>query len=266
MWHRHWSLTFNPFDERRPTFVPAPSHAEARARLIHTIESASRSARLIAGPGLGKSIVLGRAIEATRSPARRFARVSGLADGQAWIASLVERLGGRVATDAPRGQAWKALGEAARLCRWQGLHLVIVVDDCQALDQPGERLDLERLDHLDLDPSARLTILRIGRPDGLEPGPTSWDLAIRLEALTRSEAAGYLAAKLEKAGRVEPVFTPRAMTRLHAHSGGIPRGLDRLAGFALIAGADRGLEIISPEVVDSTASECLGDAIFTGMA
>ena len=192
--------------------------------------------------------------------------MSGLSDGPGWIGSLVAKLGGRIAADASRGPAWKALVESARLCRWQGLHLVIAVNDCHALEESPDRLDLERLDHLDLDPSARLTVLRIGRPDGSDPGPTTWDLAIRLARLTRSEAVGYLGAKLEMAGRTDPTFTPRAMTRLHAHSGGIPRGLDRLASFALIAGADRGLEIVTPEVVNSVASECLGDRLLSETA
>jgi hypothetical protein len=37
---------------------------------------------------------------------------------------------------------------------------------------------------------------------------------------------------------------------------GIPRGLDRLGSLALMAGALRGLEIITPEVVEGAAREC----------
>ncbi len=260
MWQRHWSLTRDPFDGRRPCFAATPTHEEALARLVHTIEAAGRSARLIAGAGLGKSTVLGRAIEATRSPTRRFARAIGPADGPSLFATLAVGLGARVAPDASRGVAWRALVDAARLCRWQGIHVVVAVDDSQALGSPADRLDLERLDHLDPDPAARLTVLRVGRPAPLDESgsePDDWGLAIRLAPLTRSEASGYLAAKLEAAGRPDPTFTPKAVTRLHALAGGVPRGLDRLAGLALMAGAVRGLEIVSPEVVEAAARECL---------
>jgi MSHA biogenesis protein MshM len=262
MWQRHWSLARDPFDDRRPSFVATPTHKEAVARLVHTIESGGRSARLVAGPGLGKSTVLSRAIEATRNPGRRFARAGGLADGPCLWSTLAAGLGGRVARDASRAEAWRVLVESARLCRWQGVHIVIAVDDSQALGSTADRLDLERLDHLDPDPAARLSVLRVGRPAALnESGPAliDWGLSIRLMPLTRGEAASYLAVKLEAAGRPEPTFTPRALTRLHSLSGGVPRGLDRLAGLAMIAGAVRGLEVIPPEVVDAAAGECLDD-------
>ncbi len=258
MWQRHWNLDRDPFDGRRADFAATPTHAEAVARLVHTIESAGRSARLVAGPGLGKSTVLARAIEATRGPTRRFARATSPGDGAGLFASLAAGLGRRVDPDAGRSAAWRALVDSTRLCRWQGVHVVLAVDECQSLAEAGDRLDLERLDHLDPDPGALLTVIRVGRPSPDPEGvatATDWGLAIRLGPLARSEAAGYVAAKLEAAGRPEPTFTPRALTRLHALSGGVPRGLDRLAALALMAGAVRGLEIVPPEVVDAVARE-----------
>src|SRR5437763_8435285 len=109
MWQRHWSLVRDPFDDRPRSFASTPTHDEAVARLVHTIESSGRSARLVAGPGLGKSTVLARAIEATRSPTRRFARASGLADGPCLLASLATGLGARVGRESSRSQAWRVL-------------------------------------------------------------------------------------------------------------------------------------------------------------
>ncbi len=260
MWQRHWNLDHDPFGARRPGFVATPTHSEAVARLAHTIETAGRSARLVAGAGLGKSTVLARAIEATRAPTRRFARATGPVDGADLFATLAAGLGSRSGLDAGRAEAWRALVEAARLCRWQGIQVVLAVDDCRALATPADRVDLERLEGLDPDPAARLTVIRLGRPElGPEDEPTraDWGLLIRLDPLTRSESASYVEAKLGAAGRPEATFTPRALTRLHALSGGVPRGLDRIAGLALMAGAVRGLEVVPPEVVDAAARECL---------
>ena len=264
MWKRHWSLDRDPFDDRGAAFVALPGHVEAVSRLVHAIESAGRSARLVAGPGLGKSMVLARALEATRSPTRRVARSIGPGDGAELFASLARGLGARVTPGLARGAAWRILAESARLCRWQGLHVVLSVDDSHELADPSDRRDLDRLDHLDPDPSTRLTILRVGREasrgrdeSNLGASAGDWGLAIRLNSLTRSEASDYLAARLEVAGRPEPAFTPRALTRLHALSGGVPRGLDRLATLALMGAAVRGLEMVPPEVVDASARECL---------
>ena len=101
--------------------------------------------------------------------------------------------------------------------------------------------------------------MQVGRgPAEGMPDPGPWGLAIRLQPLTRSEAERFLTAKLAAAGRDEPAFTPRAITRLHALSAGVPRGLDRLASLALMAGAVRRLEMIPAEVVEGVARECVG--------
>jgi type II secretory pathway predicted ATPase ExeA len=137
------------------------------------------------------------------------------------------------------------------------LHVVLAVDDCHHLTDPADRLDLERLVHLDTHPRARLTVVRVGRgPADPEDEACPWGLAIRLRPLTHSEAGRFLTAKLAAAGRAAPTFTPRAVTRLHALSAGVPRGLDRLASLSLMAGAVRGLEMIPAEVVEGVAREC----------
>jgi MSHA biogenesis protein MshM len=263
MWLRHWGLARDPFGEDRrfsaSSFAAIPAHHEAVARLTHTIETAGRSARLIAGAGLGKTTVLERSLAAARSPTRRIARATNPIDGTSLIATLAEGLGARVGAGAGRALGWRSLVDAARLCRFQGIHVVLVVDGCHMLADPVDRLDLDRLPHLDPDPASRLTVLRVGRPDphpGAIDPPPEWELAIRLAPLTRADAASYLDAKLTSAGRPGPTFTPRAFTRIHALSGGVPRGIDRLAQLALMAGALRGLEMVPPEVVDGSAREC----------
>ncbi len=142
-----------------------------------------------------------------------------------------------------------------RLCRVQKLAVVLLVDDCHTLP-PSDRDDLDRLAGLDPHPGALLSIVRLGRPSAHTPAPVPWELTIRLEPLSRDEANDYLHAKLAAAGRPDPIFTARAVSRLHALAGGIPRGLDRLATLALLAGALQRQEEIGPDLVDHVAAEC----------
>ncbi len=258
MWKRHWRLTRDPFLDGAPPFVRTAPHREAVARFVHTIESGQRRAIVQAAPGRGKTVVLARALAETRSPARRAALVSSPTDGISLLSTLAERLGIRAAPGADRASAWKALTDAVRLCRWQRLQVVLAIDDAQDLIAPTDRLDLDRLVHLDPHPESRLTVLAAFRTseEDEEARTSPWDLLIRLPALTRSETEQYVAAKLAAAGRAEPTFTPRALHRLHAVSAGVPRGVDRLASLALMAGAVRGLEMVSPEIVEGVAREC----------
>ncbi len=256
MWTRHWGLSRDPFLDAGSPYVPTAPHEEAVARLSHTIETGQRLAILRAAAGQGKTTVLARALAEARHPSRRVARVSSPPDGARLLAGLAEGLGARVPTGSGRAMAWKILADAVRLCRWQRLGVVLAIDDGQDLVGPVDRLDLDRLAHLDPHPDARLTVIRAHRTDDDEADAPAWELAIRLDPLTRSEAGRYVAAKLAAAGRSEPTFTPRALHRLHALSAGVPRGLDRLGSLALMAGALRGLEMIIPEVVEGVAREC----------
>jgi type II secretory pathway predicted ATPase ExeA len=249
-------LTRDPFPGGGGAYVPLSAHEEAVARLVHTIETGQRVATVRAPGGMGKSMVLARALAATRSPTRRVAHLASPCDGAGLFAGLAEGLGVRVPAEADRARTWRALGDAVRLGRWQRQHIVLAIDDCDDLDQPRDRLDLERLVHLDPHPEARLTILRVFRAAD-DSAAEPWELAICLPTLTRREAAWYLSVKLAAAGRTEPIFAPRAVSRLHARSAGVPRGLDRLAELALVAGAALGLEIITPEVIDGVAHECV---------
>jgi type II secretory pathway predicted ATPase ExeA len=257
VWQSYWRLRRDPFRDGRTAYVPTPGHEEAIARLVHAIASCERLAVLRAAAGLGKSVVLERAMVESRSSQRRIARLAGATASAALWGSLASRLGVPVAASAGRSEAWRALADAVRLARWQRLQIVCAFDDCQDLSEPDDRHDLERLLHLDPHPESCLTIIQVFRSsddDFVAAAP--WQLAIRLTPLSRAETEQYLRTKLSAAGRDEPAFTPRAIHRLHAISAGVPRGLDRLAALALFAGAGRGLPIITPEVIEGVAHEC----------
>ena len=226
------------------------AHDEAIARLVDAIETGQRLAVIRAGEGLGKSCVLTRAVAETKGPGRIIAKVGALIDGPTMIAGLASGLGIRVEANPTRATAWKALTDAVRLCRWQKIQAVLVIDDCQLLDDRADRLDLDRLAHLDPNPAMRLTVVQSFRD--LSPEPQPWQLVIGLLPMLRAETSRFLAEKLAAAGRTEPAFTPRAVARLHDLSGGVPRGLERLGSLALMAGAVRGLELVTPDVITAS--------------
>jgi type II secretory pathway predicted ATPase ExeA len=262
VWQNYWRLNADPFLGPRQPFVPTSSHIEAVARLVDTIESGGRFAVVRGRIGLGKSTVLEQAVKRTRGPGRRAARAVSPIDGTELFGRLAEGLGMRIPPGSTRSAAWRALGDAIRICRLQKVHVVLVVDDANDLSAGPDQNDLERLAHVDPHPLARLTVLHaICEPEESEAPAVpaaDWSLAIRLLPMTRSETDRYVATKLAAAGRTRETFVPRAIGRLHAHSGGSPRGVDRLATLALMAGTVHGLEVVTPDVVDGVAFECEG--------
>jgi type II secretory pathway predicted ATPase ExeA len=255
---QHWSLTRDPFAELGVPYVALPSHEEAVARLIYSVETSQRRVILAAPEGLGKTTVLRKALAEIRSSGRRFALVSCPRDGVQLLSALAERLGAGVCKSADRLAAWSVLERAVKARSLEGFQVILAVDHCDAACSRAVRRDLEALVALGLNTKADLTLIQAERSDlpHLAIPSSSWTLAVGLEPLTVSEAKQYLLAKLSAAGSQERIFTPRAITRLQCLSRGVPSGLERLASLSLIAGAVRGLEVISPDVVDSVAQVC----------
>lgn len=257
MWLTYWKLVHDPFLDRATPFVPTATHAEGVARLVHTIENADRVAEVRGEEGAGKSCILVQALEESRSPLRRHARAVCPVDGPTMLASLARGIGARIPPTPSRTDAWQALVDAVRLCRVQRLHVILTVDGCEGLQASDDRFDLARLAHIDPHPSARVTIVRVQRLSaaGDHDSLIGAGLRVNVAPLLRSDVERYVVAKLAAAGRADATFTPRAFNRLHFWTGGNPANINRLASLAMMAAAMRGLEIVTPDVVDGASLE-----------
>jgi hypothetical protein len=205
--------------------------------------------------GVGKTTVLRRALAEARNPRRRFVRVNCPPDESLLFALLAERLGARVTRDMGRLGSWRILERAIRASSLERIQVILAVDDCVYRHMGRMHREIDNLVQLGSTSSTLLTIIQLEQsecPGRSEPGEP-WSLAVGLLPLTRSQAEHYLEMKLAAAGSTKPVFTPRAITRLHGISRGIPRSLERLAAASLTAGAARELEVVPPELVDRVA-------------
>jgi type II secretory pathway predicted ATPase ExeA len=250
-WISHWAFERAPFVERDSPYVSLPAHDDATLRLLHCIETGGRSAFLTADSGLGKSTVLRRVLEQARSGHRRCVFMSCPLHEDLMLGTLADRLGERLGHEPGRLACWRAIERSFRLASIQGTHLVIGIDDCETATASVRRI-IESIANLWAGLNTQLTIIQAGRPTQAVRADRArrWSLAIRLQSLTRSEAERYLVTKLAAAGCNGPVFTPRAVTRIHCLGGGVPRAIEGLATRCLMAAAACGLDAIPPEIVD----------------
>lgn len=246
---RRWGLKFNPFSGAPTPYVALSECEKTVDRLTRLVESGGPLGLLSGEPGLGKSVALSRLQQRLRAPGRRIVRISDPIDGDDLAAALAAVLG----TSA----GWRPLQGAVQVLNWQHTRLVVLIDECREFLNRSGSTDLKRLMNLGAESTTPATVILtaademdvLGRPELRDSLPA------RLHRLTRSDAAYYLACKLQAAGCTDDVFTPRALTRIHAASDGIPRALDRIASVCLNAGARQGPEMIGAEFVDAVVRE-----------
>jgi type II secretory pathway predicted ATPase ExeA len=259
VWLRHWGLAHDPFVGTHSAYVPLPSHEEALARLLFSIERQQRIVTLFAEAGLGKTTVVRQVAREARSPRRRTVLVHAPSDGHQLLGLLADGLGLPFTAGSEPERVWRSLARALRSASIEGRHVVFLIDGWDRKPDAATLKDLTALLEVGGPRGTPVSLVRVGRgidADADDCGD-SRVLAIGLERLTRSESDTYLGAKLAAGGCRDRVLTPRAITRLHSWSEGVPRALEQLAALSMMAGASQGLEVVTPEVVDGVALRSL---------
>ena len=149
----------------------------------------------------------------------------------------------------------------------QGLRVVLLIDEAQNL--PPDALEQVRLlTNLETHTQKLLQILLLGQPElrDLLARPELRQLAQRITArfhlspLDERETAAYLRHRWRVAGGSRFPFNAKAVRRLHALSGGVPRLLNVIAERALLAGYARDAVSIDAKLVNAAAREVLPPA------
>jgi general secretion pathway protein A len=146
----------------------------------------------------------------------------------------------------------------------QGLRVVVVIDEAQNLSV--EALEQVRLlTNLETDTQKLLQIVLLGQPE-LRAMLAREDLRqlsqritarFHLTPLDADETAEYLRHRYRIAGGQRFPFTARALRRIHARSGGVPRLINVIAERSLLAGYARDATTLDERIVDLAANEAL---------
>ena len=144
-----------------------------------------------------------------------------------------------------------------------GRHAVLVVDEAQNLSADVlEQLRL--LTNLETSERKLLQIVLIGQPElrTLLAQPSLEQLAQRvvarfhLDALSTREAEAYVGHRLAVAGwNGPPPFDRRALKRIHALTGGVPRRINLLCDRALLGAYAAGVRHVDARTVERAARE-----------
>lgn len=240
MYEAYWGLKGSPFRIAADTrwFYDSPGHEEALARLYFLIEERRPCGVLQGAAGTGKTLLF-RMIERELARTQRN-RVSidltGL-DGDEFLWELAEALELTPQDGEPPRRLWQLVEDQLHALSLSGLETVVLLDAWERSDA-GCTAVVERLLGAAHNTGALTMLVGVrARPDAKMPGVLAElsDLRIELAPLDRLHTAGYVRSHLARAGTTRDVFHTDALAAIHEHSGGVPRQINRICHFALLA-------------------------------
>jgi general secretion pathway protein A len=272
MYLEHWALREPPFSiTPDPRFVfLSERHRDALAHLLFGIGQGGGGGfvQLTGEVGTGKTTLCRLLLEQLPENAR----VALILNPRLTAIELLETLCEELHLDVThtRGSV-KALVDVLNAylldAYAKGLRVVLIIDEAQNLSVDAlEQVRL--LTNLETDTQKLLQIILLGQPELREilARRDMRQLAQRITAryhlmpLDANETGAYVRHRMRVAGSLHSPFSSGALTRIHKHSGGVPRLVNVIAERALLGGYAHDATKIEAADIDRAAREALAPA------
>jgi general secretion pathway protein A len=134
--------------------------------------------------------------------------------------------------------------------------VLVIIDEAQRLDYAMLE-EVRQLAGIEMAGRRLLKIFFVGQPEFCDMLMDERAAAVRdfvvaaynIEPLDASETAEYINHRLAVAGVKKAIFTPRALMRVHALTGGYPRTINVLCDHCLLRGYSTDLNLIDADTV-----------------
>ncbi|MDY6994555.1 MAG: AAA family ATPase, partial [Pseudomonadota bacterium] len=149
-----------------------------------------------------------------------------------------------------------------------GRRTVLILDEAQNLS--AEVLEQVRLlTNLETPTHKLLQIILIGQPElqtllkrnNLRQLAQRITARYHLQPLPLKDTQAYIRHRLAVSGAAQPLFTAKAMRRVHRYSGGIPRLINIICDRALLGGYVKSKTLVDTKIVRQAVAEVRGEPI-----
>jgi type II secretory pathway predicted ATPase ExeA len=264
MFLEYYQLREQPFGVTPdPRFLYfGPSHSEALASLIYSIESRRGFSAMVAEPGMGKTTLLFRLLETLRGTARTAFLFQLEGDPRDLLRSVLADLG-ITAQSQDLGSLHEALNTALLEEMRAGRQVVVVLDEAQNLDERSLE-SVRLLSNFETATQKLIHIVLAGQPKlgerlagaDLKQLRQRVSTIIRIDPFTPEETEAYVEWRLRVAGHQgPPIFTPDAIDMISRVSKGIPRNINSLCFQALSTGFAADSKMIDAEIMREVVAD-----------
>jgi type II secretory pathway predicted ATPase ExeA len=264
MFLEYYQLREQPFGVTPdPRFLYfGPSHREALASLIYSIESRRGFSAMVAEPGMGKTTLLFRLLETLRGTARTAFLFQLEGDSRDLLRSVLADLGIN-SQSQDLASLHDALNTALLEEMRAGRQVVVVLDEAQNLDEKSLE-SVRLLSNFETSTQKLIHIVLAGQPKlgerlaGADLKQLRQRVAsiIRIDPFTPEETEAYIDWRLRAAGHQgQPIFTPDAIDMISRVSKGVPRNINSLCFQALSTGFAADSRMVDGEIMREVVAD-----------
>jgi putative secretion ATPase (PEP-CTERM system associated) len=264
MYELFFHLTAKPFSlapDPRFLFL-SKTHQKALAYLDYGMREGAGFILLTGEVGAGKTTLVKDFIERLDQSAVLATIFNTNIDGNQLVAAINEEFGLEIA-GRDKLALQRNLNDFLIAQYAAGVRPVLMIDEAQNLS--AESLEEVRLlSNLETGNSKLLQIVLIGQPElqqtldqhSMRQLRQRIGISCHLSALSANEVADYIFYRLDKAGNRDAVtFDDGAIEVIHRYSGGIPRLVNRICDFLLLAAFGEGTRHLTLDLVTEVAAE-----------
>ena len=271
MYLEHFGLREAPFSLTPDTafFLNRCGYQDALNVLLLALRSGEGFVKVCGEVGTGKTLLCRKLIN-TLGDGFAVAYVHNpFLDPRGLLLAVADELGVTLQADSGSHELQKSLARRLVSLHQENRRVVVCLDEVQAM--PADTLEaLRLLTNLETEKRKLLQVVLFGQPelDELLARPSVRQLRQRITfsyqllPLSRAALDAYVGHRLAVAGdKLEPLFSRRALDRIHRASGGVPRVVNILCHKTLMAAFGRGL----PQADENCARAAIDDSPWPGL-
>jgi general secretion pathway protein A len=270
MYESYYQLVAAPFENTPDPrfFYASEQHNEALAAIEYTIRMRKGIVLITGQIGAGKTTVSRAMLRRCGDTATVIQLAHGHRTADELITHMLHRLGLSDATEGGHAQRLERLEQHLLHCAASGKPVVLFVDEAQTLSDAALE-ELRLISNFDTEQTKLLQLVLIGQPElrerlsqeSLAPLRQRIIIARLLRPLNANDVKHYIAHRIRVASEdpeaVRVQFDAKAVERIAAFTGGVPRLINAICDHCLLLGMVQKTDTINRPMTERVIADML---------